>query len=203
MYDLNNGGFVTENGQAAGNDLSSGAVFDKDSAENIAGTLAEDRFLQVPLTQDFVNNLPFDLTDTAPNTPHSQTMDTKSARKGDFVVLTELGFYDEKYNGLTESSRPKVRSFELDYANLYNDNILAEQGTSYITEAIDDVEPVIIPISDVQQDKLRELDAFSPEKEPNGFFMQPIGDSHLEAGVMQDLGEALSDLETTGMDCTI
>lgn len=206
MYDLNQGGFVAADGHVADNNIANGAMFSKESAEKLVNQITEESFLQVPLTQEFEDNLPFDLTDTAPEVAHSEAMDRDAAMKEDFVVLTEYGFYDEKYNSSTNSSRPKVRSFDLDYANLYNMDKLQELGTEWITKAGNEntAEPIIVPITQDQQAKLQQLPAFSPEKEPYGFFMEPIGDTQrVEATDMPDLGSALNALEaeqTSGMD---
>lgn len=175
LYDLNKGGFLDDAGRITGNDIQYSAVFSEETAKKTVLSADEASFLKVPLTQEFIDSLPFDLTDTAPEISHSEVMDKAEAMEGDFVVLTEYGFYDEKYNSMTDTSRPKVRSFDLDYANLYNKNILEEQGTTWITDK-GDIEPIIVPVSEVQQDKLKQLDEFSPEKEPQGFFMKPVGE---------------------------
>lgn len=206
LYDLNQGGFITADGSVADNDLSNGAMFSKESAEKLVNQVTEESFLQVPLTQSFEDNLPFDLADTAPDVAQSESMDRTAAMKDDFVVLTEYGFYDEKYNSTTNSSRPKVRGFGLDYANLYSMDKLQELGTEWITKAEDEnmADPIIVPITQDQQVKLQQLPAFSPEKEPYGFFMEPIGDTQrVEATDMPDLGSALDALEaeqTAGME---
>lgn len=204
LYDLNAGGFVAENGSVQDNDIQSAAIYSEKSAKSRALSVDEESFLKIPLTQDFVDSLPFDLADTAPQVAHSKTMDREAALEGDFVVLTDLGFYDEKYNSSTNTSRPKIRGFELDYANLYNMDKLREMGTEGITEGNSQdmgSKPIIIPVSKQQQEKLMALDAFSPEKEPHGFFQEPIGDTQKEEA-MPDLSDALDALEAeaTQMD---
>lgn len=199
LYDLNAGGFVAENGSVQNNDIQSAAIYSEETAKNRALSVDEESFLKIPMTQNFVDSLPFELADTAPETPHSDSAKNAEALKGDFVVLTDLGFYDEKYNSITNTSRPKVRGFELDYANLYNMDKLQAVGNEWITEpaGMGD-EPIIVPVSEVQQEKLKALDAFSPEKEPHGFFQEPIGDTQKredEQEAMPDLSDALDALE--------
>lgn len=189
VYDLLDGGFLDRQQTIRGNDVQNAAVFSKETIKT------DETFLQIPLTQRFVDALPFELVDTAPDVPHSEFMDKEAAMAGDFVVLTDMGFYDEKYNSLTNTSRPKIRSFALDYANLYNKGKLQELGTEYITEAAGSTEPIIVPVSKNQQEMLQQLGAFSPEKEPHGFFMEPIGDTRKLESDMPDLGSALDELQ--------
>lgn len=193
MYDLNAGGFITANGAVQGNDLQNAAMFSEESAKATTLEQTEASFLQIPLTQSFVDELPFDLADTDPNMSHSEEADNSEAMKGDFVVLTSDGFVDEKYNSTTNTSRPKVRGFELDYANLYNADKIKDLGTEWIVEGDS---TIIIPVTETQQEKLKMLPEFSPEKEPYGFFMEPIGDTKkIEADAMPDLGSALDNLK--------
>lgn len=152
------------------------------------------RYLQIPLTQTFVDALPFNLVDTDPNTPMSTSYDNTEALKGDFVILTEYGFYDEKYNSLTNSSRPQVRGFTLDYANLYNMEQLNEHNNGYITNAGEQIPPIIIPVSKEQQAMLEKLPAFSSEKEPYGFFMKPLNAIELNSNC-ESASESLNTLE--------
>lgn len=196
LFDFDHGAFMNEHAQyVASRDIQKGAVYTDETAKAF-GLDPEDetKYLQVPLTQEFVDALPFELADTAPDVPHSKSMDTQAAMEGDFVVLTDMGFYDEKYNSLNNTSRPKVRGFELDCANLYNADILKELGTEGIVDAEENgVQPIIVPVSGVQQERLAQLPQFSPEKEPHGFFMKPIGETEKEE--MPDLGTALDELQ--------
>ena len=200
LFDLNHGAFLEyEDGRRGevGLDMQKATLFTEQTAKEAGLEFAdESKFLQIPMTKDFVDSLPFDLKDSAPETPHSKTMDTASALKGDFVVLTEFGFVDEKYNSSTNTSRPKARGFELDYANLYNQGKLEELGTDYILKAggVSDPEPIIIPVSELQQEKLKLLPDFSPEREPHGFFMEPIGETRAKE-TMPELGDALDALQ--------
>lgn len=205
IYDLNNGGFYGASTDVSGNDridtrdndVQNAAVFSEASAKRLGLDLSDTAScLQVPLTESFVDSLPFDLTDTDPFTPHSDVQDSAdvmAAKAGDFVALTDMGFYDEKYNSLDNTSRPKVRSFELDYANLYHMDKLAKTGNEYLADDAN----ILIPVSEVQQEKLKLLPEFSPEKEPHGFFMEPIGETMKQEQTPQmlDLGDALDALK--------
>lgn len=194
LYDLQAGGFLSDDGDVRDNDIQNAAIFSIESArERGLDATDETAFLSVPMTEDYINRLPFDLTDTDPEKDFSESLDRAAALSGDFVVLTDMGFYDEKYNSITESSRPKVRSFELDYANLYNQKQLEELNRDWI---IGD-EDIIVPISAQQQDALKQLPAFDPVKEPHGFFMEPIPDApRQEQEQMPSLEDSLGALET-------
>lgn len=192
LYDLQAGGFLGDDGDVKDNDIQNAAIFSVESArERGLDATDETAFLSVPMTEDYVDSLPFDLADTDPGKEFSESLDRAAALSGDFVVLTDMGFYDEKYNSMTESSRPKVRSFELDYANLYNQKQLEELDRDWI---IGD-EDIIVPISAQQQDALKQLPAFDPVKEPYGFFMAPIPDAPKQED-MPSLGDSLDALET-------
>lgn len=194
LYDLQAGGFLGDDGDVRDNDIQNAAIFSIESArERGLDATDETAFLSVPMTEDYVDSLPFDLADTDPGKEFSESLDRAAALSGDFVVLTDMGFYDEKYNSMTESSRPKVRSFELDYANLYNQKQLEELDRDWI---IGD-EDIIVPISAQQQDALKQLPAFDPVKEPYGFFMEPIPDApKQEQEQMPSLEDSLGALET-------
>lgn len=194
LYDLQAGGFLSDDGDVRDNDIQNAAIFSIESArERRLDATDETAFLSVPMTEDYINRLPFDLTDTDPEKDFSESLDRAAALSGDFVVLTDMGFYDEKYNSITESSRPKVRSFELDYANLYNQKQLEELNRDWI---IGD-EDIIVPISAQQQEALKQLPAFDPRKEPHGFFMEPLPDTpRQEQEQMPSLEDSLGALET-------
>lgn len=189
LYNLQQGGFVTEDGDIGNNDIQSAAIFSVDSAQERGIDATDEKaFLSVPMTQDYLDRLPFDLVDTDPAMDCAEALDRDAALSNDFVILTDMGFYDEKYNSLTESSRPKVRSFELDYANLYNKEQLESVGRDWIIGDDD----IIVPISVQQQDALKQLPAFDPVKEPHGFFMEPIPDApKQEQENMPSLDDAL------------
>lgn len=192
LYDLSQGGFVTEDGNLGTNDIQSAAIFSVKSAQDMGlDTANETNFLSVPMTQDYLDRLPFELADTDPSVECADTLDRDAALSNDFVILTDMGFYDEKYNSSTESSRPKIRSFELDYANLYNKEQLESLGRDWI---IGD-EDIIVPISAEQQDALKQLPAFDPVREPYGFFMEPIPDTPIQEQTdMPSLDDALGAL---------
>lgn len=193
-FDLKQGAFLDEDAKPAGLGIENAAIYTEESMQ-ARGLDANDgrQYLQVPMTKDFVDALPFELKDTDPKVPHSEDYDKQFvAEEDDFVVLTEYGFYDEKYNSSTQTSRPKVRSFDLDDANLYTHGILEIMGTEWILDAEQgSTKPIIVPVSGVQQEQLMQLPQFSPEKEPHGFFMQPVGEEGLK-----DLGDALGELES-------
>lgn len=200
LFDLKHGAFMDKDAAyMVTTNMQKGAVFTEESAKAFGLEPENEKaFLQIPLTQEFVDALPFTLADTAPDIPHSETMDVPT--EGDFVVLTDCGFYDEKYNSMTNTSRPKVNSFNLDYANLYNKDMLSQLGTEYILQAESGgIAPIIVPVSEVQQECLAKLPEFSPEKEPHGFFMKPIGETQRiepqKAEAMPDLGTALNELQ--------
>ena len=77
VFDLSNGGFLDENGNnnkeidettesRKDYDLLNGAVFTEETAKAAGIDLSEDKYLQVPITQAVVDELPIDLKDTAP-----------------------------------------------------------------------------------------------------------------------------------------
>lgn len=194
-------GFVTAWGDTY-TDITQAAVFTKTSAE--ANELAfndESRYIRIVMPQAILDNMPQDLEDKDPLAINSsQVLDSTYLKRNpdtNFIVLTEYGFYDEKYNDLTNTSRPKIRSFEMDYANLYKPETLLEPWILNQTSAMT---PTVIPISDAQQEVLKTIDAFSPEKEPYGFFFEPIGNANKiekEVSTLPELGDALDDLQKT------
>ena len=192
LYNLEQGGFITEEGYLGTNTIQDAALFSVNSAQKRGLDAADEtEFLLVPMTQDYLDRLPFDLVDTDPSVECSATLDRESALSNDFVILTDLGFYDEKYNSMTNTSRPKVRSFDLDYANLYNKEQLEYMGRDWIIGDDD----IIVPISIEQQEALKQLPAFDPAKEPYGFFMEPIPDTpKQEQDDMPSLDDALGAL---------
>ena len=199
VYDMEQDGFVvSKDTRSDGADIQ-GAVIQTAESMGRHGLDATDesKYIRIPLTREFVENLPFDLADADPDVPHSEAMDRNAAVEGPFVVLTEYGFYDERYNEMENTSRPKVRSFELDYANLYTFGKLQEMGNEFILDPSGNVEPILVPLSDVQLEVLKEQPKFSPEKEPHGFFMEPLGETQKKENTeLLGLGEALDDLES-------
>lgn len=194
VFDLKQGAFLDEHAEPAGLGVETAATYTEESMQARGLNATDERqYLQVPMTKDFVDALPFELKDTDPQVPYSEDYDRQFVAEGaDFVVLTEYGFYDEKYNSSTQTSRPKVRSFDLDDANLYNHDTLENMDTEWILNAEQDsAKPIIVPVSEVQQEQLKQLPQFSPEKEPHGFFMEPVGQEGLK-----DLGDALDELES-------
>ena len=198
VFDLSNGGFLDENGNnnkeidettesRKDYDLLNGAVFTEETAKAAGIDLSEDKYLQVPITQAVVDELPIDLKDTAPDIPFGDAdpVQRDEALKGDFAVMSPYGFYDEWYSS-DETSRTKIRGYNLDYANLYTAADLERIGEADIMK-----EPsIIVPVTEAQQERLKQLPEFSPEKEPLGFFMKPIG----REPQMPDLADALADL---------
>lgn len=229
LFNLDEGGFLTADGKHAEGkneyderldyDLLNGAIFTEETAKEKGIDLDESKYLAVPITQNVYDALPVDMEDTAPDVPFGKEDPEarQEALKGDFVVLSPEGFYDERYHeGVTtdgeEWSSTKIRGYSLDYANLYNMDDLKRINQEGITaETGNDYQAVIVPISEVQQERLKQLPEFSPEREPYGFFMKPIGseavidrarESQSEKGPdqsadidMPDLGAALNALE--------
>ena len=198
VFDLVHGGFLDENGNnnkeidettesRKDYDLLNGAVFTEETAKAAGIDLSEDKYLQVPITQAVVDELPIDLKDTEPDIPFGDADPAQrdEALKGDFAVMSPYGFYDE-WHSSDETSRTKIRGYNLDYANLYTAADLERIGEADIMK-----EPsIIVPVTEAQQERLKQLPEFSPEKEPLGFFMKPIG----REPQMPDLADALADL---------
>lgn len=177
LYDLIEGSFLTEGFKPTkSNSIEQAAMFSDVSLPHV-DTL---RYLQIPLTQDFVDSLPFSLVDIDPQVPMSDSYNNMKALLNDFVVLTNFGFYDEVYNSLTDSSSPHIRSFALDDANLYRIEQLRACETMCITKTNEYMVVLIVPVSKGQQTMLKQLPAFSSEQEPYGFFMKPLGASQLD-----------------------
>lgn len=155
------------------------------------------------------------MEDTAPDVSFGDT-DPKTrqeALKGAFVVLSPEGFYDERYHAGevtdgAEWSSTKIRGYRLDYANLYDMESLERIGQAgIVAESNNEFQAAVIPVSEVQQAKLKQLPEFSPEREPYGFFMEPIGSQIIreqanasEEDMLPDLGDALDALEADSQD---
>lgn len=183
VFDLVHGGFLNEDGKnnpeidetsddRKDYDLLNGAVFTEETAKAKGIDLAEDKYLQVPITESVWNELPIEPVDTAPEVPFGEAdpVQREEALKGDFAVMSPYGFYDE-WASSDNTSRTKIRAYNLNYANLYTAEDLERIGESDIMK-----EPsIIVPVTEAQQERLKQLPEFSPEKEPLGFFMKPIG----------------------------
>lgn len=185
LYSLKDMGFMTADGRCTKDTrLDHAALYSERICKERGIDCTDERtYLMIPISKEFVESIPFDLPDLDPNLEHTKEVDRDAALAGDFIILTDEGFYDEKYNSLTNSSHPKIRGFDLDYANLYNKEILAEQGTEWIIGPIPaDMEPIVIPVSPAQQEELKKDLRFSEEEEPYGFFMKPIGPPPMEQG---------------------
>lgn len=195
LYDLTQKGFMDVDGHCTeSTNIEESALYSLRTCDRFALSFADDaQFLQIPVTKEWLQELPFELYDTDPNVSVAEAYDRDACLAGDFVVLTEQGFYDEKYNSLTNTSRPKVRSFELDYATLYNQNVLTEMGTDGILKG--DPAPLIIPVNETQQKALNADPRFGKDQEPYGFFMTPIGETMAkEPENMEELDTAVDDL---------
>lgn len=179
VYDLIEGSFLNEAFMPAkSNNIEQAAIFSDLSIP--FNDTSRSRYLQIPLTQGFIDTLPFTLKDCDPEIPISDAHNNIKALIGDFIILTNFGFYDEVYNSLTNSSRPHIQSFDLHQATLYNMEQLKTYGIEYITKANDYMTTIIVPISKAQQAMLQRLPDFSSEHEPYGFFMTPLGPSQLD-----------------------
>lgn len=220
LFDLNHGGFLTadesrieerdEYNERKDYDLLNGAVFTEETAKEKGIDLEESNYLIVPIPQNVYDALPIDMEDTAPDVSFGDA-DPKARQetlKGNFVVLSPEGFYDEKYHAGevtdgTEWSSTKIRGYRLDYANLYDMESLERIGQAgIVAESNNGFQAAVIPVSEVQQAKLKQLPEFSPEREPYGFFMKPIGSQIIreqanasEDDMLPDLGDALDALE--------
>lgn len=197
IYDLDKQAFVMQQGmtkEEVGTDLLTAAIYASDSVKKYGLDVSEEHALLIPVTEAFVNNLPVSLVDESPRTPYDDPLPMEEVTDGDFVVLTVYGFYDERYYSLTDVSDPKVRSFHLDYANLYNKEDLDRTDTNYILGPVDDIPPIVIPVSETQQARLREDPRFTEEY---GFFMKPIGVQPMyDAERLKTLEKAKSEGET-------
>lgn len=237
LFNLDEGGFLTADGgrmegkddynERKDYDLLNGAIFTEETAKERGIDLDESKYLAVPITQNVYDYLPIDMEDTAPDVPFGEAdlEARREALKGDFVVLSPEGFYDERYYGgaATEGqewSSTKVRGYNLNYANLYSMESLEKiEHEGIVAESKNEFQAVIVPVSDVQQEKLKQLPEFSPKREPYGFFMEPLGDAVIreqareaqgEKGpedhsmeMMPDLGEALNALESESQNQAI
>lgn len=193
IFDLNHGGFLAADGsrmeekdeydERKDYDLLNGAIFTEETAKEKGIDLEESNYLMVPIPQNVYDSLPIDMEDTAPDVSFGD-VDPEARRealKGDFVVLSPEGFYDERYHAgeVTDGeewSSTKIRGYRLDYANLYDMESLERIGQAgIVAESNNEFQAAIIPVSEIQQDKLKQLPEFSPEREPYGFFMEPIG----------------------------
>lgn len=191
LYDTKIGGFVQADGTVfEGTNMVMGILYSEQSAKDAGLDVEDTRFLQIPVTKEFVDNLPFDLLDTDPMMEHTSNsnIEQEEALKGDFILLTEEGFFKEKYNSITLTSSPKVSGYHLDYATLYNMESLQRTGTESIIEPSEYAQaPIVIPVGPKQQENLKELDVF--RKDPYGFFFEPVGENNskleedLEAGL--------------------
>lgn len=162
LYDLADGGFVDANGQRCRNDLADAAIFTEDSAKGKSLNVNEVDYIKFPVTQEFIASIPFDLTDTDPAAEYG---DIPAVETEAFTVLTDLGFYGEKFNTSENVSRPKIRGFDFTEATCYTRDALDRTGNLWIMD-----DGITIPLSDMQQSRL----AMNPEFE--GFFKEPIGD---------------------------
>lgn len=225
IFDLNQGGFLTADGsrmeerdeydERKDYDLLNGAIFTEETAKEKGIELEESDYLIVPIPQNVYDALPIDMEDTAPDVSFGDA-DPKARQemlKGDFVVLSPEGFYDERYHAGkvtdgAEWSSTKIRGYRLDYANLYDMESLERIGQAgIVAESNNEFQAAIIPVSEIQQDKLKQLPEFSPEREPYGFFMEPIGSQIIreqanasEEDMLPDLGDALDALEADSQD---
>lgn len=225
IFDLNHGGFLTADGsrmeerdeydERKDYDLLNGAVFTEETAKEKGIELKESDYLIVPIPQNVYDALPIDMEDTAPDVSFGDA-DPEARQemlKGDFVVLSPEGFYDERYHAgeVTDGeewSSTKIRGYRLDYANLYDMESLERIGQAgIVAESNTEFQTTIIPVSEIQQDKLKQLPEFSPEREPYGFFMEPIGSQIIreqanasEEDMLPDLGDALDALEADSQD---
>lgn len=225
IFDLNHGGFLTADGsrmeerdeydERKDYDLLNGAIFTEETAKEKGIELEESDYLIVPIPQNVYDALPIDMEDTAPDVSFGDA-DPKARQemlKGDFVVLSPEGFYDERYHAGevtdgAEWSSTKIRGYRLDYANLYDMESLERIGQAgIVAESNNEFQAAIIPVSEIQQDKLKQLPEFSPEREPYGFFMEPIGSQIIreqanasEEDMLPDLGDALDALEADSQD---
>lgn len=225
IFDLNQGGFLTADGsrmeerdeydERKDYDLLNGAIFTEETAKEKGIELEESDYLIVPIPQNVYAALPIDMEDTAPDVSFGDA-DPKARQemlKGDFVVLSPEGFYDERYHAGevtdgAEWSSTKIRGYRLDYANLYDMESLERIGQAgIVAESNNEFQAAIIPVSEIQQDKLKQLPEFSPEREPYGFFMEPIGSQIIreqanasEEDMLPDLGDALDALEADSQD---
>lgn len=185
LYDLEHCGVMGSDGKPnAGpdesTDLGKGALYSERACERMGiNPMDETRFLMVPITDEMARNMYIEVPDLDPELPHSTTYDKERVLSGDFIVFSEEGLYDEKYNSLTDTSRPKPRGYMLDFANLYNKDSLARTGTEWLVESGGSdkyADNIVVPVSKVQQARLMEDPRFSLKTEPYGFFMEPVGD---------------------------
>lgn len=131
--------------------------------------------------------LPFNqMSEKGDRQPAPSRQELKDGERG--VILTPYGFVDEKYNTLTETSRPKVRSFALDYANLYTRETLPQD---MLTE-----DATVLVLPEELLTVLQDIPEFSPKVEPYGFFMEPcratekaVEDVDLDMADLEDLSE--------------
>lgn len=199
IYDTKVGGYLTIDGLVAkGTKMETSAIYTELVAEDGCIDLKDPRHLQIPVTKEFVDNLPFDLPDIDPlmdpttNYELQKSTEREQALKGDFVLLTEEGFFSERYNKITETSYPRVRGYDLNEATLYNMDSLERAGNEAITESSKYVPaPIVVPISKEQQENLRKLQAFT--ENPYGFFFDPVEDLE-EVGA--SLENALNEMES-------
>lgn len=206
IYGLDNGGFLDENAQYSTklNSLEGAALYSEASAKKAGIDISDEQsYLLVPVTKAMADNFLFNVADTAPDVEHSDTMDREAAMSGNFIILTEYGFYDEKYNSLTNTSCPKIRGFDLTESTLYNqetlnqlDQQLDDKSYGYLLEDASgesDLTTVVVPISETQQEALKQIPEFTRE---HGFFMTPIGDlEENKQESVEALDKALGELE--------
>ena len=202
LFNLNEGGFVKEDGTCAKEDkldLLSGAIFTEETAKERGITLKEEDYLVIPMSRVTYDGLPDTdiMKDTAKEVPFNDVdPEAKNAAlENDFIILHPEGFYDEKkvFAGKPEEySHSAIRGYDLDYANLYTMDDLKRTGQEWLIEEPD----VVIPVSEAQQEKLKQFPEFTEE---NGFFMKPVGGYQnvgKEKEGLPELGDALADLET-------
>lgn len=184
VYDLNEGRFIGQKDShndvynEYGNNLSYATLFTDETAfDRGISSYDTDDYLFIPMTQDMADKLPFTFDDTAYECGHSEdagyaAYDMKeTALAGDFLIMTPLGFYGQKFNHQEQKVTPMASGFELTDATVYNMSVLEKMHAgNIVTEPVgkqyQEISPILIPISDNQLSALQKLPEFNSEKNP-------------------------------------
>ena len=149
LYNIARKEFVGEDKELVGADMENAAMYSERSAKESGLRLYDNVYLQIPMTRDFLNDLPFDLhdtdPDTAPNESKKELYDWDYVTSGQFFLMCPYGFFGQRDYPGDEQSSPRIMGFDFHDASIYDRNVLETLNSE---DLLGDDDVVVVPLAD-------------------------------------------------------